>query len=168
MGKISRMHTETSSIPVVSSADLPTNRAYLVDPDVARLVELSEEWNSVAARISSRRTKTLMKSVVLDETDTGKAIESTSPKVPAAPVALLTSYPPERALAHTLPALRIRAGLTQAKVATFLGTSQTVVSRFEQHFDHRVLKLMQYVRACGGRLQIMALVNGQWSLLLVD
>lgn len=51
-----------------------------------------------------------------------------------------------------LAEIRKRLGLSQAEVATSMGTTQSGVSRLERQDDHRVSTLREYAAALGGRL----------------
>jgi transcriptional regulator len=52
--------------------------------------------------------------------------------------------------------LRIAAGMTQEEVSEALKSAQSEISRLEKRDDHRVSTLREYVRALGGRLEIVA------------
>lgn len=54
-----------------------------------------------------------------------------------------------------LAEIRKRLGLSQAEVATSMGTTQSGVSRLERQDDHRVSTLREYAAALGGRLDLI-------------
>lgn len=54
-----------------------------------------------------------------------------------------------------LAEIRKRLALSQAEVATSMGTTQSGVSRLERQDDHRVSTLREYVAALGGRLRLV-------------
>lgn len=54
-----------------------------------------------------------------------------------------------------LAELRRRLGLSQAAVASAVGTTQSGISRIERQDDLRVSTLHQYVEAIGGQLRLM-------------
>jgi transcriptional regulator with XRE-family HTH domain len=65
---------------------------------------------------------------------------------------------PEFALAKELIAARGRAGLTQAEVATRMGTTQSVVARIESGKNPPNLKTLEkYAQAVGMQVQIRLL-----------
>ena len=62
---------------------------------------------------------------------------------------------PEFELARALIAVRIRAGLTQAQLATRMETTQSVVSRLESGQAHPSTKTLEKIaRATSSRLKI--------------
>jgi predicted transcriptional regulator/DNA-binding XRE family transcriptional regulator len=72
-------------------------------------------------------------------------------------------------LGHRLKDLRNRRGVTQVELAGTLGVGQTALSHTEDGRDMHVSRLLQYVRALGGSLEITAeLDNGTRYKLLSD
>lgn len=64
-----------------------------------------------------------------------------------------------------LRALREAAGLTQAELAERIDMTQPDLSKFERREDHRIATLQRYVSALGGRLKIVAELNGKTVVL---
>jgi DNA-binding transcriptional regulator YiaG len=60
-----------------------------------------------------------------------------------------------------LVAVRRAMGLTQAQLATEMGTSQSEVSRIEHQADWLLTTLRSYVRAAGGELTLLVRLPGQ-------
>ncbi len=60
-----------------------------------------------------------------------------------------------------LDQLRRRRALTQAQLATTLGISQSDVSKLERRSDLKVSTLRHYLAAVGGRLHLVADVEGR-------
>jgi hypothetical protein len=52
--------------------------------------------------------------------------------------------------------LRLAAGMTQEEMSAALKSAQSEISRLEKRDDYRVSTLRGYVRALGGRLEIIA------------
>jgi transcriptional regulator with XRE-family HTH domain len=57
--------------------------------------------------------------------------------------------------------IRAAAGLSQQDMAARLKVNQAQVSRMETRSDVRVSTLSKYIRAAGGKLRVMADVNGK-------
>jgi len=60
----------------------------------------------------------------------------------------------------SLRELRKAAGRTQDDVAARVAMTQPQLSRVETRTDHLISTLRRYVRALGGRIEIVAHVNG--------
>ena len=60
----------------------------------------------------------------------------------------------EYQIASELAAARKEAGLTQAQIATRMGTTQSVVSRIERGANISVETIARYANACGKRLEL--------------
>lgn len=79
--------------------------------------------------------------------------------------------PKERKLADTFYArlteemalheIRAAAGLSQEEMAARLKVGQAQVSKIESRADMRVSTILKYVHAAGGRLRLMADLNGR-------
>jgi ribosome-binding protein aMBF1 (putative translation factor) len=61
--------------------------------------------------------------------------------------------------------LREAAGLTQEQLAERIDMAQSDLSKFERREDHRIATLRRYVSALGGRLKIVAELNGKTIVL---
>lgn len=60
-----------------------------------------------------------------------------------------------------LRALREAAGLTQEELARRVEMTQSQLSKLERRDDHRISTLRRYVAALGGRLEVVAVVEGK-------
>lgn len=65
----------------------------------------------------------------------------------------------------TLRALREAAGVTQVELAERMEIHQTELSRFERRDDHKLSTLAAYVEALGGKLEVVAVINGKRVVL---
>jgi len=63
-------------------------------------------------------------------------------------------------LAMSLQALRERVGRTQGEVARRVSMTQPQLSRVEARRDHLTSTLRKYIRALGGRIEVVAIVKG--------
>lgn len=57
--------------------------------------------------------------------------------------------------------LREAVGLTQEELARRVEVTQSQLSKLERREDHRLSTLRRYVEALGGRLEIVAVVDGK-------
>lgn len=62
--------------------------------------------------------------------------------------------------AMDLAGLREAMGVTQVQLAKALGITQSEVSGIEKREDHKLSTLRRYVEALGGKLEIVAVING--------
>jgi transcriptional regulator with XRE-family HTH domain len=60
-----------------------------------------------------------------------------------------------------LRALREAAGLTQEELAAKVDITQSQLSKLERREDHRISTLRRYVKALGGELEVVAVVDGK-------
>ena len=67
---------------------------------------------------------------------------------------------PSPLLAMSLQALRERVGRTQGEVARRVSMTQSQLSRVEARHDHLTSTLRKYIRALGGRIEVVAIVKG--------
>lgn len=63
-------------------------------------------------------------------------------------------------MALSLRGLRERAGRTQGEIARKVSMTQPQLSRVEARRDHLTSTLRRYVRALGGRIEVVAVVDG--------
>lgn len=66
-----------------------------------------------------------------------------------------------KAVTMSLRGLRERVGKTQGEVASRTAMSQPQLSRLETRRDHLISTVRKYVRALGGDIEVVALVNGE-------
>ncbi len=64
-------------------------------------------------------------------------------------------------LEMNLRALREAVGLTQEELAKRVEVTQSQLSKLERREDHRLSTLRRYVEALGGRLEVVAVVEGK-------
>jgi len=69
------------------------------------------------------------------------------------------------ALAMSLRGLRERVGRTQGEIARKVSMTQPQLSRVEARRDHLTSTLRKYVSALGGRVEIVAVVDGSRIVL---
>ena len=67
--------------------------------------------------------------------------------------------------AMSLQGLRERVGRTQGEIARRVSMTQSQLSRVEARKDHLTSTLRKYVRALGGRIEVVAVVNGKRIVL---
>ena len=67
--------------------------------------------------------------------------------------------------AMSLQGLRERVGRTQGEIARRVSMTQSQLSRVEARKDHLTSTLRKYVRALGGRIEVVAVVNGKRVVL---
>jgi transcriptional regulator with XRE-family HTH domain len=60
-----------------------------------------------------------------------------------------------------LRALREAVGMTQEELARRVEITQSQLSKTERRDDHRISTLRRYVEALGGKLEIIAIVDGK-------
>jgi transcriptional regulator with XRE-family HTH domain len=60
-----------------------------------------------------------------------------------------------------LRTLREAAGLTQEELAAKVEITQSQLSKLERREDHRISTLRRYVKAMGGELEVIAVVQGK-------
>ncbi len=107
---------------------------------------------------------------------TSKRKSSKSPKTPKATKAKKSvSTRPVRVKAKltktsehiTLADLRTKAKKTQVEVAKLTEQTQAALSGFENRDDRRVSSLRRYVKALGGKVEVIAIIKGTRYLLYV-
>jgi hypothetical protein len=69
--------------------------------------------------------------------------------------------PTSRTRATNLRGLRESAGKTQGEIARRTAMSQPQLSRLESRKDHLISTLRRYVRALGGEIEVVALIDGK-------
>ena len=68
-------------------------------------------------------------------------------------------------LALSLRGLRERSGRTQREIARRISMTQPQLSRVEARHDHLTSTLRKYVGALGGRIEVVAVVDGRRIVL---
>ena len=69
------------------------------------------------------------------------------------------------ATAQSLQGLRERVGRTQGEIARSISMTQPQLSRVEARRDHLTSTLRKYVRALGGRVEVVAVLQGKRIVL---
>jgi predicted transcriptional regulator len=64
-------------------------------------------------------------------------------------------------VAMTLRGLRESVGRTQGELARKVSMTQPQLSRVEARNDHLISTLRRYVHALGGKIEVVAVVNGE-------